>query len=165
MPPGILAPPELADRFRRLIQPVRIGQLRDKFDGAEKLYCIRPGLAQGAQLAGAHQQGGLGVTGSGWARRASPARCNRRRWAVSRLGVVWVMRSMVAGCPNRRRGQGASASRTAGTPNRGDTTRSVVRLPRRMTWAACRFRVDSGSSPGADENDSWWRCRDDRAAR
>jgi hypothetical protein len=40
MTPGIFTLPELADGFRRLVQPFTIRQQRDKFDGTEKLDCV-----------------------------------------------------------------------------------------------------------------------------
>jgi len=50
MAPGILAPPELADRFRRLIEPVRVRQQRDQFDGAEEFHRVRFGLHSARSL-------------------------------------------------------------------------------------------------------------------
>ena len=59
MAPGILAPPELADGFRRLIEPVRIRQQRDQFDGAEKFHCVGLRLAERPQFARTDEDGDI----------------------------------------------------------------------------------------------------------
>jgi len=53
--PGILSLPELADGFRRLIQPLTIRQQRDQFDGAKKLHRVRLWSAQCPQFARADE--------------------------------------------------------------------------------------------------------------
>jgi len=59
MTPGILSPPELPNRFGRLIQPVAVGEQCDQFDGAEKLHRVGPGLAQRPQLSRTDENGDI----------------------------------------------------------------------------------------------------------
>ena len=53
---GILSFPELADGFRRLMQPFPIRQQHDEFDGAEKLHCIRVWTVEWTQLTRSNAQ-------------------------------------------------------------------------------------------------------------
>jgi hypothetical protein len=50
IPPGVLAPPVLADGFRRFVQPIRVSQQSDQFDVAKEFHRVRPGLAQRPQF-------------------------------------------------------------------------------------------------------------------
>jgi hypothetical protein len=59
MTTGILSFPELADGFRRLIQPFPIRQQHDEFDGAEKLHCIRVWTVEWTQLTRSNEQGDI----------------------------------------------------------------------------------------------------------
>lgn len=56
---GILAPPVLANGFRRVIQPIAIREQVDKFDGAEEFPRIRFRLVERPQHPRANEYGAI----------------------------------------------------------------------------------------------------------
>jgi hypothetical protein len=49
--PGVLSPPVLADSFRRFVQPIRVSQEDDQFDGAKEFHRVGFRLAERPQFA------------------------------------------------------------------------------------------------------------------
>jgi len=56
---GVLSPPVLCDGFGCLIQPARVGQQSDQFDGAKEFHGIRSRLAQWSQFPRTDQDGDI----------------------------------------------------------------------------------------------------------
>jgi hypothetical protein len=56
---GILSPPVLADRFRRVVQPFAVGNQCDQFDGAKEFHRVRSWPAERPQFSRADEDGDI----------------------------------------------------------------------------------------------------------
>jgi hypothetical protein len=70
---GILSPPILADVFRCFVQPIRVSQQGDQFDGAKEFHRVGFLLAERPQFPRAGENGDI---------VRSSSITNMRRWAA-----------------------------------------------------------------------------------
>ena len=56
---GIFSPPELADGFRGIVQPIAIREQGDQFNGAKEFHVVRFRLAERPQFPRADENGDI----------------------------------------------------------------------------------------------------------
>ena len=74
--PGIFSPPVLADGFRGFVQPIRVSQQGDQFDGTEEFHRVWPGPAWRPQFSRADENGNI-VRLTEWTGRNLPTGASR----------------------------------------------------------------------------------------